>query len=770
MRLRSCCQIALMWGLIMMNVHAETSLLHAGTRYFIDEQGMPFLVSGHNEGLDWPPAFERIWREDETQARATLQNYFTTLRGYGVNTIRLFAEYPLKDIYLYDGQGQWQERNWQYLEWIVAEAGKQGIYVLLGPWDPFWAERGWDRSPLNASNGGPMHSIDEFYTSHEAFAFQQRYLGEMLRRLGKYKNILAWELINEIDLWWHAKPETAAAWVDRMVPWMKQTEEQLHGRAHMVAVSAGRGNPAPQWRKLIYQNPHWDFVSTHMYYPAVADPEDPLAAVRAIREGLKFQYRQLAHSPKPFLETENGPIDPFVVRSEGPIEQTLDEDVYHHIIWSHLAGGGAGQAMRWPYRWPHQLTERMHQFQRVQSEFIARTDWVGFDPLPLDDAVEYQAETQIAVPPEVVACGDRTQWVVALFWPVQSSDVMATTHRMRIKYPLEPGAYQAFAIDTWTGEVLREKTIESDGSSLELDWKGKSSSVAWSIRSVNHAAGAEDEPGVKPLTVTVTDNEGKLLPGADVKLKGEAVGYRRLRPGKQGFATQLPLGGVDVIASHPGYRPALSRVVMLGEEVNLDITLNPEGPLPEQSLYWSDDFTGSEFKGGWLPRLLQGEQAGQWSVVEGQLRIQNPEGSRWGMLSAPVPESDKRAFLVEAQLNDVRGSNALLNIYGGDGGFERFVELDCSREVFNLWATEERYQQLTAPSPWDVPVIVRVEVSAPDAEGMREVRTFAGGEPLHHVRRIPYLSGRPLHVFLYGWDATTTWDWVAVGPMPVLHE
>jgi mannan endo-1,4-beta-mannosidase len=69
------------------------------------------------------------------------------------------------------------------------------------------------------------------------------------------------------------------------------------------------------------------------------------------------------------MDTENGPIDRWIA------DEKLDNEVFHAMSWAHLASGGAGSGLRWPYRNPHHLTEGMLDTLKLMSEFVKEVDW-----------------------------------------------------------------------------------------------------------------------------------------------------------------------------------------------------------------------------------------------------------------------------------------------------------------------------------------------------------------------------------------------------------
>lgn len=748
---------------------AATGLIKAKGHYFVDEAGAPFIVIGHNEGIYWPPAFRQLYLSSFERGCKSLEDYFRYLHESGVNTIRLFAEYPHKGLYMYDGQGRWLEENWKKLDTVFYFADRFDIYILLGPWDPFWTARTWDECPLNEKNGGPLKSKEEFFTSPETRRFQELYLKRLVERYGGRRNLLAWEILNEADLWWDPKPITVRNWLEHFVPLMRRWEKERWGGNHMIAISAARGNPLPVWRDLIYKNSLLDFVSTHMYYTDVANPKDAQDVANEIREGMKFQFIQMADKRKPYLETESGPIDSFVKFDTGPVELKLDEHCYHHTIWASLASGAAGQAMRWPYRVPyHTLTRTMHRYQLIQSTFVKRFPFKDFLPVQLDGSVEIRQDKRTVV----AAMGDSRRAMVALLrddFPAQVSvNRPMTEEEIIIHYPFEAGRYHLLVMETQTGQWLADQYITNSGGDFKLKIPTRLTSLAIALFREDATAPSPTMAPV-PLTFSVHDGEERIR-DAHAWLINGLLGKVTLSPDKSGLLkADLPAGPYIARVFKPNYLPVELPLVVNRSPIEMNVNLVKEKTYlaGRDQVIWTEDFTDKKsFERRWHTSRIAGEKDGDYHLAGGELTIHNPVGSRFGLMSSDIGGASDGAFYVEAQLNHFSGYNALLSIYGGDGGFDHFVEMELSGQVFNLWTPVYTLSQEQLPRQVDAPMVLRVEVSAPDDKGCRDVRAYETGRLTHEIKKVPDLGkGHPLHVFLYGWDSTTVWDWVVVGKL-----
>ncbi|MCX7018596.1 MAG: cellulase family glycosylhydrolase [Candidatus Sumerlaeota bacterium] len=764
--LTTCCALAAMLVLIAA-IAAGGGIIRPAGRYFQTEQGEPFIVIGQNDAPGWP-YLDAIWSKPPAEADKIAGDYLRRLEESGVNTIRIFAEYPVMGMHLQNPDGSLVEENWQKLDRLFYLADRHGIYILLGPWDPFWVERTWKDYPMNAARGGPMKDVSEFFTSPQARVQQRERLRQFALRFGGRRNLLAWEILNEADLWWHPTPQKVTPWFSEMAAWIRECELNRWGTAHMVAASAGTPNPKPEWREFFYRNPNMDFVSTHMYYLGVADPAagNPTDAIIHVREGMKFQYAQIGQPPRPFLETESGPIEQYVIRNEGPPPRKLDEEVYHHVSWALLAAGGAGQALRWPYLNPHTLTAEMHRLQRIMRNFTDRFPWKGFEPRAGDEAVALAGETSGIV--TAASCG-AGRALIFLARRAALSPKNARPLTAEIRLPCLAGEYILFAMDTRSGNVLADKPFSHSGGNLKFEIPAFASSLAVGVFPKSVSGAAADPWRLGTLSVHAAAKGGGPLRHPMAQAIGSLTGCVELDSDKTGmFMKQLAVGPYLVRACARDFLPANREALLPAGGVKLTLELLSEqeklGSMPN-TIYKDGFSSASGIEKFWSPSIIQGARKGSYGIEDGQLVISNPKGSRFGLMSQPLPVND-RAFYFEGQLNSFSGENCIISIYCGDGEFNNFVEHEITPGMVNLWSFNDKYRRHFIPSRIPSPLVVRIELSAPDASGARDIRAYHDGTLLYEVKQHPwYGRERPVRVFLYGWDSTVKWDWAALGQM-----
>jgi mannan endo-1,4-beta-mannosidase len=332
---------------------------------YLEFRGEPFIPVGFNDAVSWG---NLLWLRGPSAF--ITEEYFARLAEHGLNTLRIMmsysqdasGEYELEGplgTYRPDAVAQWDR--------IFELAETHGIMLLLTPWDPFWMERTWAANPWNAANGGPCAAMSCLLTSSEARAAQRATFAFLIDRYGGSANILAWELMNEIDLWFRSGGDfeyarDIASWIDEMAGFVSAREIAAHGRRHLITVSFAAATPAGPLADALYDAQGLDFVTTHMYYPPVSRGGDPVEAAAVVADGIAFQWYR---TPKPYLDTESGPIERWPL--------SLEEDIptFRAVTWSSLVGGALGPGMRWPYTETGVLHEAHYEMLAGAGRFAA---------------------------------------------------------------------------------------------------------------------------------------------------------------------------------------------------------------------------------------------------------------------------------------------------------------------------------------------------------------------------------------------------------------
>ncbi len=432
-----------------------------GGRYFETFDGEPFLFIGYNDAISWPGLDGLYGRRDVPSARAYLEN----IAAHGVNCLRLMLEYVHFDgRYFENPAGSFDPDMVQLWDDLFAICEALGLRVLLAPWDNFWMTRRWNRHPYNISNGGPARTRQSFFSDKETSDFIERRLRFVAGRWGSV--LCAWDLFNEIYTNWGGTPESQMEVLARWGEAIREEEQKVWGWTRPQTVSIFGPDPQSHggYEELIFRHPDLDFSTTHVYHPdAIDHPRDTVGPSMCMAHWTRFG---LAKTPpgRPFMDTEHGPIGLFN-NERKYLPEDFDDQYERHMMWAHLASGGAGSGMRWPGRHPHILTPGMLRALKSMSDFVPLLDWRHFSPRPAQQDIEIGARAEHDL--HIFATRDDHQ---ALLWLLRGSHGLPGTlpHREVLRRipltlrGLKPGGYTVRAWDTREGREVNCWHVHSD--------------------------------------------------------------------------------------------------------------------------------------------------------------------------------------------------------------------------------------------------------------------------------------------------------------------
>jgi Carbohydrate family 9 binding domain-like len=415
-----------------------------GGRYLAWENGEHFVVIGDNQGMPWPHIRTfyngNMWDQDLGQYRNFYQqegiadgrNYLEYLSNHGVNTLRIMAEsYDITHpVYLFtDVSGgpsniTFKNETLVFLETFLDECADYNINVIVVPFDTFFYKESWSKVSFSTSKGGPMSSTTDFFNS--AYRdYLKAVLAKLVDTIGDRKNLLAWDLVNEFDSddpeygWNSATFDDREETVNALADYLKIIDPD-----HMVCLSSVRWDPkfsAHQTQSadgsavgsdaaLILNDRRFDFNSTHTYYHDIRDPnhndrdnmttpyftyqvadqDNTIAPAVRIKQGLQFYYAN-SLTPKPYFNTEAGPIKFFTTQYDQYFTQQDDYQYFHNMIWAHLASGEVGTGLRWPGEMfnDHALPDQIRDYQLAAKNFLSgNLDFSGFQPVQIGQYLE----------------------------------------------------------------------------------------------------------------------------------------------------------------------------------------------------------------------------------------------------------------------------------------------------------------------------------------------------------------------------------------------
>ncbi len=442
-----------------------------GGRYFETFEGEPFLFVGYNDAVSWPGLDGLFQRRDLPAVRAYLAN----IAAHGVNCVRLMLEYVHFDgRYFEEPAGTFNPAMLQLWDDLFAMCEELGLRVLLAPWDNFWMTRRWKFHPYNINNGGPAKTRQSFFTDEKTIACIEARLRFVAGRWGSV--LCAWDLFNEIYTNWGGTPASQMKVLARWSRAIRDEEQKVWGWTRPQSVSVFGPDPESHggYEELIFRHPELDFATTHIYHPdAVDHPRDTIGPALCMAHWTRFGLEKTP-AERPFMDTEHGPIALFN-NEKKYLPEEFDDEYERHMMWAHLASGGAGSGMRWPGRHPHVLTPGMLRALASLSGFLPSLDWRHFSPRPAGHEIEIASQQEHDL--HAFASRDEGQ---ALVWLLRGAygarGVLPRREPLR-HLPLtirglKPGAYEVRAWDTSHGRELNCRRFHSNCNrelSLELD-------------------------------------------------------------------------------------------------------------------------------------------------------------------------------------------------------------------------------------------------------------------------------------------------------------
>jgi len=250
------------------------------------------------------------------------------------------------------------DRAWQ-LDYLLRLAEQRGIYLLLcldfhGMFevtpDVFGGNNFWPTNPYNATNGGPCLNQNAFFTNITARAIYQKRLRYLVARYGSSPNLLAWQLLNEIDNEYaYLNPPDVTAWHGVMGSWLHTNDP--FGR--LVTTSLTGSSDRPE----IWTLPQMDFADYHSY----SEPS-PVLRLGSVTQSFLKRYH------KPVLIDEFGTDWRGWNRSNDPYLRGFRQG-----LWGGALGGSIGSSMSW--WWEDIYAENDYPVYTALGAILNRTGW-----------------------------------------------------------------------------------------------------------------------------------------------------------------------------------------------------------------------------------------------------------------------------------------------------------------------------------------------------------------------------------------------------------
>ncbi|TKW16735.1 hypothetical protein SEVIR_5G318900v4 [Setaria viridis] len=355
-----------------------------GAQLFLD--GQPFYPNGWNSYWLMDQAVEPRSRDRASRMfRAAAEMGLTVCRSWAFNDGAYNA--------LQVSPGHFDTRVFKALDWVVVEAGRHGVRLILSLANNLEAYGGktqyvrwaWEEGVgLSASN-------DSFFYDPAIRDYFKAYLKTLLTRKNhltgvEYRDdptILAWELMNEPRCTTDPSGDTLQRWIEEMAAYVKSIDKK-----HLLTVGTegfyGPTSPESKrdvnpgvWKDNNYGSdfirnakiPDIDFASIHLY------PDTWLQKQHAtVNEKLQFVKRWVSSHiedgdkelNKPVLTTEFG----LSHRAQGfdPSHRDVFYKAIYDIVYASASRGGAGAAaLVWQLA-PEGMEEFHDDYSVVPSE------------------------------------------------------------------------------------------------------------------------------------------------------------------------------------------------------------------------------------------------------------------------------------------------------------------------------------------------------------------------------------------------------------------
>ncbi len=273
----------------------------------------------------------------QSNAYTDFKKWLTQLSDNGGNYFRLWqCQWGLgiewkNNVSGFNGLRKYKQSSAFYTDWLLDFCADKGIYMMCclqhhGQVSSN-VNSNWGENPYNQANGGPCANTWDFFTNATAKNLTKNRLRYIVARWGYSRNILTWELFNEVD-WtdqFDAKKGDVAAWHDEMSAYLIDKDPNRH----LITTSFAQDFYDP----AVWNHPNIDFTQTH-YYIETPNLE------RALASGVR---KYLDNFGKPTINGEFG------LTTSGTGLSDLDPDGIHlhNCLWGTLFAGAMGAGATW---------------------------------------------------------------------------------------------------------------------------------------------------------------------------------------------------------------------------------------------------------------------------------------------------------------------------------------------------------------------------------------------------------------------------------------
>ncbi|KAL0463377.1 UNVERIFIED_CONTAM: putative mannan endo-1,4-beta-mannosidase 9 [Sesamum latifolium] len=250
---------------------------------FVGTRGSQFVVNGRPFYFNGFNSYWLMYMASDSSTRVKVSDTFAQAAKYGMNVARTWAFSDGGYRALQTAPGSYNEDMFKGLDFVVSEAKKHGIYLILSlvnNWEGFGGKKQyvqWARE-----RGQYLNNEDEFFTNPIVKDYYKNHIKVVLNRVNTitgvaYKDdptIFAWELMNEPRCQSDLSGKPIQDWVAEMSAYLKSMDKNhlleigMEGFYGESMPEKKQNNPGYEVGTDFIANnriPQVDFATIHLY-------------------------------------------------------------------------------------------------------------------------------------------------------------------------------------------------------------------------------------------------------------------------------------------------------------------------------------------------------------------------------------------------------------------------------------------------------------------------------------------------------------------------
>lgn len=315
-------------------------------RYLVHHDGTPFYGLGHCDALN-------IMIDGFDIDRGVL--LFERMLEAGENYVvwwPLYSNSPVNNSY-----DQYSVSNLKVIDLVVQDAQEKGIFLIFTVWDhPQLRARGhaWGAGQWDSNGFRKLGEIESFFTSDEAWAWQENFYRYIIARWGYSPAIGMWQTVSEVN-GTNAYGQTNP-WHEKVNAYFVENDPYRHP----TTASMSGDVDWPEGFSVM------DAPQVHVY-----DLDDAIGAAETIAHWTEVMW-QAGEKPNWIGEF-------------GVPGNALYPELFHNSIWAALASGAALTPAEWNSggSWGRMTPEMLADLGRL-GRFTADLPLARLDPSPLE--------------------------------------------------------------------------------------------------------------------------------------------------------------------------------------------------------------------------------------------------------------------------------------------------------------------------------------------------------------------------------------------------